>query len=408
MPEIKPDVETFAKIKVVGVGGSGGNVVNRMIQSKIKGVEFVAINTDVQALHHSLAPVKLHIGRAITRGLGAGMDPEIGRRSAEENQNEIRDLLKGADMVFITCGLGGGTGSGAAPIVAELAKEAGALTVAVVTKPFTFEGAQRRDIGERAYTALTDNVDTVISIPNDRILQIIDKKTSLLEAFTIVDDVLRQGVQGISEIITTPGLINVDFADVKAIMLNQGSALMGIGRATGENRAIEAAKAAIASPLLEVSVEGARGILFTVTGGANMGMHEVSEAAKIITASADPNAKVIFGAILNDSMKDEIKVTVIATGFEDVKENAKSNASTVIAAGSYSPSSFVKAKAAPAPEIIKVRPAPPVQAPAPAPAPVQVQEAERPVQPPPKQTRPKPEDNEDLEIPAFIRKKMLN
>ncbi len=406
MPEIKPDVETFAKIKVVGVGGSGGNVVNRMIQSKIKGVEFVAINTDVQALHHSLAPVKLHIGRAITRGLGAGMDPEIGRRSAEENQNEIRDLLKGADMVFITCGLGGGTGSGAAPIVAELAKEAGALTVAVVTKPFTFEGAQRRDIGDRAYTSLTDNVDTVISIPNDRILQIIDKKTSLLEAFTIVDDVLRQGVQGISEIITTPGLINVDFADVKAIMLNQGSALMGIGRATGENRAIEAAKAAIASPLLEVSVEGARGILFTVTGGANMGMHEVSEAAKVITASADPNAKVIFGAILNDSMKDEIKVTVIATGFEDAKDNAKASGSTVVAAGSYSPSSFVKAKAASVPEIIKVKPAPPVQAPAPAAAPAP--EPEKPIQPPPKQTRAKPEDNEDLEIPAFIRKKMLN
>src|SRR5512133_3643374 len=204
MPEIKPDVETFAKIKVVGVGGSGGNVVNRMIQSKIKGVEFVAINTDVQALHHSLAPVKLHIGRAITRGLGAGMDPDVGRRSAEENQNEIRDLLKGADMVFITCGMGGGTGSGAAPIVAELAKEAGALTVAVVTKPFTFEGAQRRSISDKAYTDLTENVDTVICIPNDRILQIIDKKTSLLEAFTIVDDVLRQGVQGISEIITTP------------------------------------------------------------------------------------------------------------------------------------------------------------------------------------------------------------
>jgi len=396
MPEIKPDVETFAKIKVVGVGGSGGNVVNRMILSKIKGVEFVAINTDVQALHHSLAPVKLHIGHTITRGLGAGMDPDIGRRSAEENQNEIRDMLKGADMVFITCGLGGGTGSGAAPIVAELAKEAGALTVAVVTKPFTFEGAQRRDIGERAYAELTDNVDTVISIPNDRILQIIDKKTSLLEAFTIVDDVLRQGVQGISEIITTPGLINVDFADVKAIMLNQGSALMGIGRATGENRAVEAAKAAIASPLLEVSVEGARGILFTVTGGANMGMHEVSEAAKIITASADPNAKVIFGAILNDSMKDEIKVTVIATGFEDPKEMNKAPTSTVIAAGSFSPSSFVKAKAQPAAPVIaepKLKPQ---------------SETEKPVQPVVKPQRPKPEDNEDLEIPAFIRKKMLN
>lgn len=394
MPEIKPDVETFAKIKVIGVGGSGGNVVNRMIQSKIKGIDFVAINTDVQALHHSLAPVKLHIGRAITRGLGAGMDPEIGRRSAEENQNEIRDILKDSDMVFITCGLGGGTGSGAAPIVAELAKEAGALTVAVVTKPFTFEGAQRRDIGERAYNELAANVDTVISIPNDRILQIIDKKTSLLEAFTIVDDVLRQGVQGISELITIPGLINVDFADVKAIMSNQGSALMGIGRASGENRAVEAAKAAIASPLLEVSVDGARGILFTVTGGANMGMHEVSEAAKVITASADPNAKVIFGAILNESMKDEIKVTVIATGFEDVKEN-KTAASTVIAAGSFSPSSFVKAKAAPPAPIVEQKAKP------------QQFETEKPVQPIVKQ-RPKPEDNEDLEIPAFIRKKMLN
>ena len=394
MPEIKPDVETFAKIKVIGVGGSGGNVVNRMIQSKIKGIDFVAINTDVQALHHSLAPVKLHIGRAITRGLGAGMDPEIGRRSAEENQNEIRDILKDSDMVFITCGLGGGTGSGAAPIVAELAKEAGALTVAVVTKPFTFEGAQRRDIGERAYNELAANVDTVISIPNDRILQIIDKKTSLLEAFTIVDDVLRQGVQGISELITIPGLINVDFADVKAIMSNQGSALMGIGRASGENRAVEAAKAAIASPLLEVSVDGARGILFTVTGGANMGMHEVSEAAKVITASADPNAKVIFGAILNESMKDEIKVTVIATGFEDVKEN-KTAASTVIAAGSFSPSSFVKAKAASPAPIVEQKAKP------------QQFETEKPVQPIVKQ-RPKPEDNEDLEIPAFIRKKMLN
>lgn len=396
MPEIKPDIETFAKIKVIGVGGSGGSAVNRMIQSKIKGVEFVAINTDVQALHHSLAPVKLHIGRAITRGLGAGMDPDVGRRSAEENQNEIRDLLKGSDMVFITCGMGGGTGTGAAPVVAELAKEAGALTVAVVTKPFTFEGAQRRDIGERGYEALAENVDTVITIPNDRILQIIDKKTSLLDAFSIVDDVLRQGVQGISELITTPGLINVDFADVKAIMSNQGSALMGIGRATGENRAVEAAKAAIASPLLEVSVEGARGILFTVTGGSNMGMHEVSEAAKIITASADPNAKVIFGAILNESMKDEIKVTVIATGFEDRKEG-KMAASSVIAAGAYSPSSFVKAKATPAPEVAKPTIQPAAAAPAPAP-----------VQPPVKPSRGKQEDGEDLEIPAFIRKKMLN
>jgi cell division protein FtsZ len=402
MPEIKPDIETFAKIKVVGIGGSGGSAVNRMIRSKIKGIEFIAINTDVQALHHSLAPVKLHIGRGITRGLGAGMDPEIGRRSAEENQNEIRDLLKGADMVFITCGMGGGTGSGAAPVVADLAKEAGALTVAVVTKPFTFEGAQRRDIGERAYETLSGNVDTVISIPNDRILQIIDKKTSLIDAFSIVDDVLRQGVQGISEIITVPGLINVDFADVKAIMSNQGSALMGIGRATGENRAVEAAKAAIASPLLEVSVEGARGILFTVTGGPNMGMHEVSEAAKIITASADQNAKVIFGAIIDESMKDDIKVTVIATGFEDRRE-AKTAQNTVVAGGVYNPSPFVKNKNSSVSAAPTAAPAPVVEPPRQAAekaAPPRVEA--KPV------SRPKEEDVDDLEIPAFIRKKMLN
>jgi cell division protein FtsZ len=400
MPEIKPDIETFAKIQVIGVGGSGGSAVNRMIQSKIKGVEFVAMNTDVQALHHSLAPVRLHIGRGITRGLGAGMDPDTGRRSAEENQNEIRDIVKNADMVFITCGLGGGTGTGAAPIVAELAKEAGALTVAVVTKPFTFEGPQRRDISDRGYEALVGNVDTIITIPNDRILQIIDKKTSLLEAFNIVDDVLRQGVQGISEIITVPGLINVDFADVKAIMANQGSSLMGIGRASGENRAVEAAKAAIASPLLEVSIEGARGILFTVTGGPNMSMHEVSEAAKIITASADPNAKVIFGATINDSMKDEIKITVVATGFDDKSE--KMPTVTALASGTYTPSSFVKKKEdqsrpkekKDAREINVVNAV-----------------AEEPkISPSPSYQENKPtskKDEEDLDIPAFIRKKML-
>jgi cell division protein FtsZ len=397
MPEIKPDIETFAKIKVIGVGGSGSSAVNRMIQSKIKGVEFVTVNTDVQALHHSMAPVKLHIGRSITRGLGAGMDPEVGRRSAEENQNEIRDLLKGADMVFITCGLGGGTGTGAAPVVAELAKEAGALTVAVVTKPFTFEGAQRRDIAERGFSSLAGNVDTIISIPNDRILQIIDKKTSLLEAFNIVDDVLRQGVQGISELITVPGLINVDFADVKAIMASQGSSLMGIGRSSGENRAIEAAKAAIASPLLEVSIEGARGILFTITGGANLSMHEVSEAAKIITASADPNAKVIFGATINEAMKDEIKITVVATGFEERQE--KTPNVSVLASGKYTPSSFVKNKedAGREKEKKEAREA-------------NADEAKGPFFAPPSFSDVKPaakKEEEDLDIPAFIRKKML-
>ena len=316
MAEIKPEIETFAKIKVVGVGGSGGSSTNRMIASKIRGVEFIAMNTDVQALHYSQAQHKLHIGKSVTRGLGAGMDPEIGLRAAEESQNEIRELLKGADMVFITCGLGGGTGSGASPYIASIAKELGALTVAVVTKPFLFEGQQRKTISEGAYEKLASQVDTIITIPNDRILQIIDRKTTLVDAFEMVDDVLRQGVQGISELITVPGLINVDFADVRSIMANRGSALMGIGRGHGDNRAADAAKAAVASPLLEVSIDGAKGILFTITGGSNLGMYEVSEAAKVITQSADPQAKVIFGAIIDEGMKDEIKITVIATGFD--------------------------------------------------------------------------------------------
>lgn len=316
MAEIKPDIESFANIKVIGVGGSGGSSLNRMIASKIRGVDFVAMNTDVQALQHSAAPHKLHIGKTITRGLGAGMDPEVGAHAAEESQNEIREMLKGADMVFVTCGLGGGTGSGASPVIASIAKELGALTVAVVTRPFGFEGAQRKIVAESAYEKLVSQVDTIVAIPNDRILQIIDRKTSLVEAFEIVDDVLRQGVQGISELITVPGLINVDFADVRSIMSNRGSALMGIGRGHGDNRAADAAKAAIASPLLEVSIDGAKGILFTITGGSNLGMYEVSEAAKVITQSADPQAKVIFGAIIDESMKDEVKVTVIATGFD--------------------------------------------------------------------------------------------
>jgi len=317
MPEVKPDVETFAKIKVVGIGGSGGSAVNRMMQSRIRGVDFLAMNTDVQALHHSSAPRKLHIGKTVTKGLGAGMDPEKGKRSAEESQNEIREALKDTDMIFITCGLGGGTGSGAAPVIAEIARDMGVLTVAVVTKPFSFEGPQRNAIADAAHDELSRNVDTVITIPNDRILQIIDKKTSLLDAFQIVDDVLRQGVQGISELITVPGLINVDFADVKTIMHNTGSALMGIGIGTGDNRAVEAAKAAISSPLLEVSIDGARGILFTITGGTNLGMQEVSEAAKVITSSADDNVKVIFGAVVDEKMGEDVRVTVVATGFDE-------------------------------------------------------------------------------------------
>lgn len=314
--EIKPEIETFAKIKIIGVGGSGGSAVNRMVDSKIRGVEFVSLNTDIQALHYSQAHKKINIGKSVTRGLGAGMDPELGAKAAEESQNEIRDALKGADMVFITCGLGGGTGSGASPIVAEIAKEIGALAVAVITKPFSFEGAQRRTIADNAWEKLAEKVDTIITIQNDRLLQIIDKKTSLLEAFSIVDDVLRQAVQGISELVTIPGLINVDFADVKSIMKDQGTALMGIGQASGENRAVEAAKAAVSSPLLELSMEGAKGVLFIVSGGTDLSMHEVNEAAKVITAAADSNAKVIFGTVIDKNLENQVKITVIATGFE--------------------------------------------------------------------------------------------
>ncbi|NQU77894.1 cell division protein FtsZ [Candidatus Falkowbacteria bacterium] len=315
MPEVKPDIETFAKIRVVGIGGSGNAAINRMIRDKIRGVDFMAINTDAQALHHSEAGKKLHIGKNTTKGLGAGMNPGIGRKSAEESQNEIHDALRDSDMIFITCGLGGGTGTGAAPLIADVARDVGALTVAVITKPFSFEGLQRMEIAERGLEELEDKVDTIITIPNDRILQIVDKKTTLLDAFGVVDEVLKQGVQGISEVITIPGLINVDFADVKAVMKDAGSSLMGIGQASGDNRATEAAKMAIDSPLLELSIEGAQGILFTVTGDKSLGMHEVSEAAKVITEMADNEAKIIFGANIDDSLKDEVKITVVATGF---------------------------------------------------------------------------------------------
>ncbi len=337
MAEIKPLAETFAKIKVVGVGGGGGSAIQRMIEKGIRGVEFVAINTDVQALHYNKAGDKLHIGKSVTRGLGAGMNPELGRQAAEESQNEIRDVLKGSDMVFITCGLGGGTGTGAAPVVAEIARDLGALTVAVVTRPFSFEGGQRKAIAERGFAELADKLDTIITINNDKLLQIIDKKTSLMEAFSVADDVLRQGVQGIAEIITIPGLINVDFADVRAVMQNAGSALMGIGQASGENRAIEAAKAAINSTLLDMSIDGARGIVFTITGGPSLGMTEVSEAAKVITASADAEAKIIFGAVIDDKLKDEIKVTVVATGFDGQARDITSKQMRT----AYTPNSFI-------------------------------------------------------------------
>jgi len=316
MAEVKPEIETFAKIKVVGVGGSGGASANRMIASKIRGVDFIAMNTDVQALHLSLANTKLHIGKTVTRGLGAGMDPEMGARAAEESANEIREVLKGADMVFLSCGLGGGTGSGATPVVASIAKELGALTVAVVTRPFAFEGTQRKAIAEAALERLASQVDTIITIPNDRILQLIDRKTTMMEAFETIDDVLRQAVQGISELITSPGQINTDFADVRKIMSNKGPALMGIGRGHGENRATDAAKAAIASPLLEVSMDGAKSVLISITGGSNLTLQEVHEAATLVTKNADQDATVIWGTAIDEGMKDDVKITVVATGFD--------------------------------------------------------------------------------------------
>lgn len=314
--EVVPEITPVATIKVVGVGGGGTNALNRMIKSNLRGVEFIAINTDAQALYHSDAPVKVNIGKATTRGLGAGSNPEIGKQAAEESKEELRQLLEDTDMLFITCGLGGGTGTGASPVIAELAKELGILTVAVVTKPFSFEGHRRKQQADEGLENLRNKVDTLITIPNDKILAVIDKKTPLNDAFSVVDDVLRQGVQGISDLITVHGMINVDFADVKTIMENSGSALMGIGFGTGENRAQDAAKSAIESPLLEMSIDGAKGILFNITGGNDLSMFEVDEAARIITEAADPDANIIFGAAINDSYTGEMKITVIATGFE--------------------------------------------------------------------------------------------
>lgn len=377
MEEIQPasKLDTFALIKVVGVGGSGNSAVNRMINAKLRGVDFIAVNCDAQALAHNEAPTKIQIGRETTRGLGAGADPEIGKKAIEENKEDIYEVLKGSDMVFVTCGMGGGTGSGAAPAVAEISKELGALTVAVVTKPFTFEGARRTKVAELAIEEMRDKVDTLIVIPNDRLLQVIDKKTSLFDAFSIVDDVLRQGVQGISDLITLHGLINVDFADVKAIMQDAGSALMGIGRANGDSRAMEAAQAAIESPLLDISIDGAKGILFNITGGPDLGMYEIDEAAKAITEAADPDANIIFGAIIDEAMQGEIKITVIATGFEggpkkkDEKKEAVSKPSIFSPVEDFAPS---------------------IETP-------ETAESEQ------KEDR---NDTEELEVPAFIRRKL--
>ena len=313
---LRSDIENFALIKVVGVGGGGSNAVNRMIRAELMGVEFIAVNTDAQALLMSDAPHKLRIGDKITKGLGAGADPSVGRKSAEDDSEKLYEALKEADMVFVTAGMGGGTGTGAAPIIAEIAKDIGALTVAVVTKPFQFEGSKRRLLAEQGINDLVDKVDTLITIPNDRLLQVVEKRTTMTDAFRIVDDVLRQGVQGISDLITVPGLINLDFADVKTIMTNAGSALMGIGHGSGEARAADAARQAIMSPLLEQSIDGARGVLFTITGGPDLTLFEVNEAAEIIHAAADPEANIIFGAVIDERMASDVKISVIATGFD--------------------------------------------------------------------------------------------
>src|ERR1700712_3890762 len=313
---VDPAIETFARIKVVGVGGAGGAAINRMVEAGVNGVELLAINTDAQALHNSLASVKIHIGKDTTRGLGAGADPSVGERAAEESVEEIKAAIEGADMLFITLGAGGGTGSGAGHVVARVAKDMGILVVAFATKPFAFEGEKRRRNADAAIETLRQSVDTLIIIPNDRLLQTIDRQTPLLEAFKVADDVLRQGVQGISALITLHGLINLDFADVKAVMQNAGSALMGIGRASGENRALQAAQQAIDSPLLEVSIDGARGILFNIIGGNDLGMHEINSAAEAITTAADPDANIIFGATIDPSLEGEIIITVVATGFD--------------------------------------------------------------------------------------------
>lgn len=407
MPKINPEIEAFARIKVVGVGGSGSNAINHMIDSKVKGVEFIAMNTDAQHLHRSPADKKIHIGKNLTRGLGTGMDPEIGRRAAEESMEDIQNVIKGADMVFVTAGMGGGTGTGAAPVIAKIAKDQGALTVAIVTKPFFFEGKQRGAIAERGIEELRKEVDAVIAIPNDRLMNVITKDTTCSSAFAMCDEILRQAVEGLSNTVTMPGIINVDFADIRTIMQNAGSALMGIGSASGENRAIEAAKAAINSPLLDISIDGARGVLFTIAGGSDMTMFEIQDAAKLITEAIDSEAKVIFGAIYDDKLKkNEIKITVIATGFPEL--NKKKASSGIFSGFESKPANKVE-----------------INTPAPAPAapePVVLKEKEierdynRPlfsrVQTAPAQTTTKPieesteevEDDDWSSIPAFLRR----
>lgn len=402
MPQIKPEVESFARIKVIGVGGSGKNTTNHMINSKVKGVEFIAVNTDAQDLHHALARKKIHIGKNLTKGLGAGMNPELGKRAVEETKEEVQEAIKGADMVFITSGMGGGTGSGAAPVVARTAKENGCLTVAVVTKPFFFEGQQRMRIAEGAIEELRQSVDALIIIPNDRLLQTVEKNISAKNAFAICDNILKEAVEGISDLITTPGVINIDFADIRSVLENSGAALMGIGTASGENRAIEAARTAISSPLLEISINGAKGVLFSIAGGDDLTMFEIQDAAKVITESVDPNAKIIFGTVRDEKLKKgEIKITVIASNFPENNLRGKPASSLF---QSFNDEDRGKGKIF---NTISSTPAP-----APAPAPV----AEKPVMKEMEVKKPTGtpvaspiEDNDDdwSAVPAFLRRSKL-
>ena len=391
--------DNYAQIKVIGVGGGGSNAVNRMIQAGVKGVDFIAVNTDAQALLHSEAPTRIRIGDKLTKGLGSGGNPDVGRRAADETSEELFEVLKGADMVFITAGMGGGTGTGASPVIAQIAREIGALTVGVVTKPFTFEGARRRVAADEGIAGLKEQVDTLITIPNDRLLQVADKKTTLNEAFRIADDVLRQGIQGISDLITEPGLINLDFADVKSIMQVAGSALMAIGRGTGDTRCIDAARQAIESPLLEISIEGAKGVLFNITGGPDLGMMEVHEAASVIQQAADPDANIIFGAVIDPEMGNDVQITLIATGFDSVRRDVHmrgtfvqreagsqstqtSQASSTMQPGSNNGSSQAAIPARPSAQ----------------PMPNTEQPAGRPTGPRPVQ----PQSGDDIDIPPFL------
>ncbi len=402
MPQVKPEVEAFARIKVIGVGGSGKNAVNHMINSKVKGVDFIAVNTDAQDLHNSLAKKKVHIGKNLTRGLGAGMNPELGKRAVEETKEEVQEAIKGADMIFIAGGMGGGTGSGAAPIIARTAKEAGVLTVAVVTKPFFFEGQQRMRIAENAIDELKASVDAIIVIPNDRLLATIEKDTSAKNAFAICDNILKEAVEGISDLITMPGIINIDFADIRAVMENAGAALMGIGTGSGEKRAEDAARAAISSPLLEISINGAKGVLFSIAGGDDLTMFEIQDAAKVITESVDPNARIIFGTVRDDKLKKgEVKITVIASSFPEALQRR----ATSLFSGQQPSAHKELADEANRGKIFNTF-APKERAPEPQPAPV-VKKPD--ITPPPAPTTPVIDDNDDDwgAVPAFLRRSKL-